>query len=68
MGHMFDPWSGRIPHAAGQLSLRAQLLSPSAAAPEACMPYSLRLATSEAHSPQLENSPHSQQLEKAHTQ
>ena len=68
MGHVFDRWSGRIPRAAGQLTPRAQLLRPSAAAAETCVPKSLRLATREAHSPQLESSPRSPQSEKAHTQ
>ena len=29
-GHRFDPWSVKIPHALGQLSLCAQLLKPGA--------------------------------------
>ena len=44
-GHGSDPWSGKIPHALGQLSLfttttelRSPLLPPQAAATEACMP------------------------------
>ena len=28
-GHSFSPWSGKIPHAKGQLSLVPQLLNPS---------------------------------------
>jgi len=38
-GHWFDPWSGKVPHAAGQL------LSPHAATTEACAPWSPWFAT-----------------------
>ena len=49
-GHLFDPWSGKIPHAAEQLNHVSQLLSqrcgarepkllsPHTAAAEACVP------------------------------
>ena len=49
-GHLVDPWSGKIPHAAEQLSRVSQLLSqrygarepkllsPHTAATEACVP------------------------------
>ena len=45
-GHGFDPRSGKIPHAAEQLSPRTQLLSLCAATAEACVP--------RAHAPQQE--------------
>ena len=44
LGHMFNPWSGKIPHAAGQLTCEPQLLS-------------LHMATTEARAPQQEKPP-----------
>ena len=62
-GHGFDPWSGRIPHATGQLT-------PLCAAAKACVPESMLFNEKplqwEAHTPQLKSGPCSLQLEKAH--
>ena len=69
----FDPWSGRIPHALGQLSLCATTpepvpYSPGAAAmksacPRAQAPWQEKPPPWEAHALQLERSPRLPQLE-----
>ena len=56
---------GNIPHATGQLSLVPQLWSPSVATTEAHAPQE-KPPQSEAPTQQLESSPRSPQLEKAH--
>ena len=70
-GPWFDSWSGEISCFLEQLSLctttEPMLYSPHAATTEASVPYALSSALqSEAHSPQLDSSPHSLQLQKAH--
>ena len=79
-GHGFDPCSGKIPHAAEQLSLcvtttesahprahEPQLLSLCAATSEAHLPRSCA-SPREAQAPQLESPPWFPQLEKARVQ
>ena len=64
-GQGFDPWSGKIPHAAGQLSPCATNTEPCSRA------YALQQEKPlwrEACAPHLESSTHSPQPEKAHTQ
>ena len=56
-GHGFDPWSGKIPHAAEQLSPCTQLPRPCSGA-----------HASQQDKPPQQSSPHSSQLEKALTQ
>ena len=63
-GHQFAPWSGTLSHAMGQQSPGAQWLSPS---PRACASQEKPPQT-EATSAQLESSPCSLQLGKAHVQ
>ena len=57
---------GNIPHATGQLSLVPHVWSPSVATTEACTPQE-EPPHSEAPSQQVDSSPCSPQLEKAHT-
>ena len=64
--HGFNPWSGKIPHALGQLN-------PSARTTEVHTPRARALQQEkplqwEAHSLQLESGPHSPQPEKARVQ
>ena len=56
-GHGFDPWPWKIPHAAEQLSPCTQPLSPCSGA-----------RASQQEKPPQQSSPHSSQLERAHTQ
>ena len=71
-GHGFDSWSRKISHARVQLVHVPQLLSPCAATTEAWAPRPPAPQREEppqweVHGPQLESSPCSPQLEKAHT-
>ena len=76
-GHKFDPWSGKIPHAAGQLRLcattaqpiRRNLLSLGAATTEALEPVLCAKISPATRSPctPTKSSPHSP-LDKAHVQ
>ena len=52
-GHGFNPWSGKIPHAAGQLSLWASTTE--LVLPKACAPQQEKPPQREAQAPQLEN-------------
>ena len=64
-GDRFDPWSGKIPHAAEQLSLwptATEADLPRARAPQE------KPSQQEAQAPQLERNPHWLQLQKAHAQ
>ena len=65
-GYRFDPWSGKIPHALGQLSLcttTTEALSPRAHVPQQKKPLQI-----EARAPKLERNACSPHLEEAHAQ
>ena len=59
------PWSGKIPHIAGQLNCAPQPRKP---CPRPHAPQQEKPLPWEAHAPQLGSSPHSSQLEKTHPQ
>ena len=59
----FDPSSGKIPHAAGQLS--RGVMTTEACVPRTCAPQREKPQQQEACVPQVESSPRSLQLEKA---
>ena len=72
-GHRFNPWSEKIPQAAEQLSPCATTTEPVGCTAEACTAgarAAQRKKATAMRSPGtvLESSPHSPQLEKAHTQ
>ena len=58
---MFDPWSGKLPHAAGQLSPRATATEP---APRACELLQDKQLQRAVHTLQLESSSSAPQVEK----